>query len=193
MHVVGAGYLCLGTYPPRRRLHPLRHIRLDRRGSSITFSMPRHLHALTQQYGRSAVMLLTFFFTCGTTCATGTAAHHTADGTGCDEVNSEHVPSKVPRPAGRCRGRPSCSNESGGGLLDTARRQLSPDASCREISVDTCRRVLLRGMPAHLLESAAGVGDLHKYWRRDSTLSTRLLASSTGLAEAACLGGRRRS
>jgi hypothetical protein len=36
--------------------------------------------------------------------------------------------------------------------------QLSPDALCREISVDTCRRVLLRGMPAHLLFSAAGVG-----------------------------------
>jgi hypothetical protein len=52
---------------------------------------------LTQQYGRSVNMVFWLFFTCATTCVTtGTAAQHTADSTGCDEVNSEHVP----RPAG---------------------------------------------------------------------------------------------
>jgi hypothetical protein len=95
--------------------------------------------------------------------------------TGCDEVNSEHVPSQAPRPAGRCRGRPSCSTESGAGLLDAARRQLSPDASCREIPVDTCRRVMLCLLTCWKLLLVWGTSAVYTcYWRRDSTLSTRL-------------------
>ena len=135
-----------GTYPvtPLTVL-PLRHIRSDRGGSSlmITFLPQRRPHALTQLYGRNAIMLPESYSHVAQRAQSGPAAHHTADGTVRDEVNSEHVPSKQPRPAGCCRGRPSCSNERGGGLLDAARRQLSPDASRREISVDTCRRVLL--------------------------------------------------
>lgn len=141
-------------------------------------------------------------------CATGTAAHHTADGTGCDEVNSEHgsLQGTAPR-AGRCRGRPSCwtcltcANESGGGLLDAARR---PTLSRRRVQGDIRghlpARFAMKSMPAHLLFAAAGVGAPPQ---RQHVLAQGLnaehasllwLASSKGLAaEAALLGGSRRS
>jgi len=50
--------------------------------------------------------------------------------------------------------------------------------------VDTCRRVLLRGMPAHLLFSVAGVGGTSTDTACPGAgTSTRLLASFKGLAE----------
>jgi hypothetical protein len=126
-------------------------------------------------------------------CATGTAAHHTADGTGCDEVNSEHgsLQGTAPR-AGRCRGRPRCStcltcaNESGGGLLDAARRTtLSRRRVQGNIRGRLPARFAMKSMPAHLLFAAADVGGpSHRYsmsWRRDSTRSTRLRCGSLRL------------
>jgi hypothetical protein len=77
--------------------------------------------------------------TCGTTWTSGTAAQHTADGTGCDEVNSEHVP--VDSNAQPVKAE-SAGERAYGGLLNEARRRLFPGASSMETSVDSCRRVL---------------------------------------------------
>ena len=135
------------------------------RSRSITFPSS---HALTQQYGRrvnncaSHIILLHMWHrTCG---LRKRVRRHTTPPTvrPGDEVNSEHGSSKVPRPAGRCRGRPRCStcaNESGGGLLDTARR---PTLSRRLVQGDIRGhlpvRFAMQSMPAYLLFSPAGVG-----------------------------------
>ncbi|KAM0702674.1 hypothetical protein Q7P35_010105 [Cladosporium inversicolor] len=134
-----------------------------------------------------SIMLLTFFFTSGIERAQLRNGYR-----------AQPVAAAVGRAARVAQVRAAAAYSIRQGV------QLSPDASCREISVDTCRRVLLwRRMPVHLLFSVAGVGGppqmqhvlaQGQHPRPLSTPRTRLLASSKGLAaEAALLGGRRRS
>ena len=71
---------------------------------------------------------------------TGTAAHYTADDTGRDEVKSEHVP----LPTGGIGRQPlQGARRVGGGLPLTAKCRVSPRAWCREVSVGSCRCVVL--------------------------------------------------
>lgn len=117
------------------------------RSRSITFPSS---HALTQQYGRrvncaSHILLHMWHRTCG---LRKRVRRHTTPPTvrPGDEVNSEHgspryraqpVTAVVGRDARPARTRAAAAYSMRQGV------QLSPDASCREISVATCRCVLL--------------------------------------------------
>ena len=159
------------------------------RSRSITFPSS---HALTQQYGRrvncaSHILLHMWHRTCGARkrVRRDTTPPTVRPG---DEVNSEHgspryraqpVTAVVGRDARPARTRAAAAYSIRQGV------QLSPDASCREISVATCRCVLL--CRACLLTCCSHLlvwGALHRYsmsWRRDSTRSTRLLCGSLRL------------
>jgi hypothetical protein len=173
--------LLMGTYPHYAALwtsvfaghgpSSLSHTDTSRRLiHSHNFFLRNLSHALTQQYGRSVVMVFWFFFTSATTCvSTGTAAPHTADSTGCDEVNSEHVP----RPAGGGRvalerAAAAYSMRQGVNSLQTPRAGKHPwtpaGAFCRAAHLPVVR--------------LAGVGDLHRILAQGQQASTRLLASS---------------
>jgi hypothetical protein len=142
-----------------------------------TFELHGRGYMPSRRYGRSETCPphVRLLHVATTVMGTGTAAHYTADDTGRDEVKSEHVPLPtggigrmplVPLQGGR---------EVGGGLPHTAKCRVSPRASCRELSVGTCRCVVLLWLctPALFLLPAACGGAF-----RSRTACTRLVRSA---------------
>jgi hypothetical protein len=111
-------------------------------------------YIFSRRYGRSETCPLHMW---QQQMGTGTAAHFTADDTGRDEVMSEHVP----LPTGGIGRMPLVPLQSGRASLSAYRiRQsvvFSPRASCRELSVSSCRCVVLLWLctPALFLLPAA--------------------------------------